>query len=240
MKTNRLLYNILAILFIYSLATADTTITSTALGISAYLPDNWIAVPAGDTCVTFSDTTFTYCSQITCKKHTINTDDYPSATSWTRAHFIAYLLVVQYSYDPFGAVLYFDSSAACTQDSLWAPEAFTEFYTIDTALGAWNEYMRYTESGACGYEIYAIGDTADMKQNIGMYMAIIRMIRINDKAALLINAGLDFPRNSFFIEKATAPSGIFDLLGKKRRVTSNLLNGIYFRPETQRIRLMIR
>ncbi|MBN1576803.1 MAG: hypothetical protein JW913_09640 [Chitinispirillaceae bacterium] len=240
MKITRLLLCSIAALLCYSRAAADTTITSTAMGISAYLPDNWVAVTAGDTGITFQDTTFVYRSQITCKKHAITADDYASATGWTRAHFIAYLLVAQYSYDPFGAVLYFDSSAACMQDSLWAPEAFTEFYTIDTVLGAWNEYMRYTEAGSNGYEIYAIGDTADMKQNIGMYMGMIRMIDIDKSANMMSPVRRNFPRNSFMIEKTASSSGIFDLLGKKRGATGNLLNGIYYRPETRRLRLTVR
>jgi hypothetical protein len=240
MNSKYLIVGILALTLFYSDAAADTTITSSTLGISAYLPDNWVAAPAGDTCITFIDTTFTYRSQITCKKHPIVADDYASATSWTRAHFIAYLLVVQYSYDPFGAVLYYDSSAACTQDSFWAPEAFTEFYTVDTALGAWNEYMRYTEAGSNGYEIYAIGDTADMKLNIGMYMAMIRFINIDKRTASTNVADRHFSGHPLTMARTPAVSGMFDLLGKKRSVENIRLNGIYYRPEIQRIQLKVR
>ena len=240
MKFAHLGIGVLAITLFYTGAMADTTVTGTALGISVYLPDNWTAVQEGDTCMTFSDTTFMYRSQITCKKQVIASADYPLATSWTRSHFIAYLLVVQYSYDPFGAVLYFDSSSASTQGSLWAPEAFTEFYTLDTVLGAWNEYMRYTETGSCGYEIYAIGDTADMKQNIGMYMAIIRMIQLGNLANAVDVVQRNFPRASFTMANAPASSGIVDLLGKRRGVKSVLLNGVYYRPETGKMLLTVK
>jgi hypothetical protein len=220
-----------------------STVTSAGIGISAYLPDNWIAVTEGDTAMTLSDTTYAYKSQITCRKHIINVADYPSAGSWTRSHFIAYLLVVQYSYDPFGAVLYFDSSAACRQDSLWAPEAFTEFYTLDTVLGAWNEYMQYTEAGSNGYEIYAIGDTADMKQNIGMYMAIISMMTIdgNTNKVAIANPARSAQRQvAFTVANGGVSPSVFDLLGKKRIVKNGLFNGVYCRPGIGKIGLEIK
>ena len=240
MKITNFIIGVLASTLLFANSIADTTITNSAIGISAYLPDNWTASQASDTGIFFSDTTFTYRSQIVIKKYPINQADYPSATDWTRAHFIGYLLVVQYSFDPFGAVLYFDSSATCKQDSLWAPEAFSEFYTIDTVLGAWDEYIRFTESGSNGYEIYAIGDTADMKQNIGLYMAIIRFVHIDKKNNQATAAGRNLLCHSFTIAQAPVSSATFDLLGKKRGLHSVSANGIYYRPEFGRIQVKVK
>ncbi len=239
MKIGSLMTVIIAAVILQGEVKADTTITSTPLGISAYLPDNWIATTAGDTAITFMDTTFTYRSQITCKKQTINATDYPSEESWTRAHFIAYLLIVQYSYDPFGAVLYFDSSETCKQDSLWAPEAFSEFFTIDTALGTWNEYVRYTVSGSNGYQIYAIGDTADMKLNIGMYMAIINMIEFTNSVHTITGSHIASQPARCPVRQS-ACAGTFDLLGKKQAVRHRFLSGFCYETHTGKIRLRIK
>jgi hypothetical protein len=220
---------------------ADTTIVNTTMGISAYLPSNWIATQVSDSHVTFNDTTFTYNSQIVIKKHNINVTDYPSATNWTRAHFIAYLMVVQYSYDPFGAILYFDSTSNSQQDSLWAPEAFSEFYTIDTSLGSWNEYMSFTESGSCGYELYAIGDTTDMKQNIGTYMAIIRLIQIENKSSQITIANkIPLRKTIVPAQNTISPSVIYNLMGKRCLSVTNGPNGIYYKPSAASLQIKVK
>ncbi|MDD5674042.1 MAG: hypothetical protein PHC61_07765 [Chitinivibrionales bacterium] len=229
-----------AILAIQSFAAADMTVTNTSLGISAYLPDNWIVTQVNDSYVTFTDTTFTYGSQIAIKKFTRNPADYLLPNDWTRAHVIAHLLVAQYSYDPFGAVLYFDSSATCVQDSLWAPELFCEFYTIDTNLGSWDEYMRYVAVGNYGYELYALGDTADMKQNIGMYMAIIRFVHFTRSSATVLTQAPATMRRSFAAARAGQPaSDMYDILGK-RVPERHRANGIYYRPASASLTIKVK
>ena len=229
-----------ALILFQGVLIADTTITNTALGFSAYLPDNWIATQVNDTHAVFNDTTFTYRSQVVIKRHLRNVADFSQPTDWTRAHFIAYLLVVQYSWDPFGAVLYFDSTANCKQDSLWAPEAFSEFYTIDTILGSWDEYMRYTASGDYGYELYAIGDTADMKKNIGMYMAIIRYIHLNSQPSAVTVVDHNALRSSFAVTRAALSRGYCNLQGKSCISVRNRSNGIYYQPNSASLQIKVK
>jgi hypothetical protein len=211
---------------------ADTTITNSSIGFSAYLPANWTAVQVSDSQVKLYDTTYSFRSQIMIKKHLRSTVDFPVSLDWTRAHFIAYLLVTQYSYDPFGAVLYFDSSSNTTQNTQWAPEAFSEFYTIDTETGSWNEYIRFTESNSYGYELYAIGDTTDMKQNIGTYAAIIKMITINDLPVSVV-ANVRSPQYRHTVStKSIQNTGIYTLTGKRCNGTSLNAAACYMRTRT--------
>jgi hypothetical protein len=132
-------------------------------------------------------------------------------------------------------VLYFDSSATCMQDSLWAPEAFSQFYALDTQVGAWNEYMRFAAAAQYGYELYAIGDTTDMKANVGLYVAIIRFVKILNKDLVTL---LHFPaphrgRSVSYLEMPMASSltRITDLLGKRIVSRAKIPAGVYCMPE---------
>lgn len=238
MNYKHIITTILTLALLSTVTSADTTISSADLGISAYLPDNWIATSIGDSALFLSDTTFTYRSQIVVKKHPVNTIDYSTAGEWTRAHFIAYMLVVKYSYDPFGAVLYYDSSATATQDSLWSPEAFSEFYSLDTLLDSWNEYIRYTESGTNGYELYAIGDTADMRANAGMYMGIIRLIKF-DKSSITrtVLPHQTVLHSTLPLSRTGTTSGTFNLLGRRIAARENMLSGVYCMAEKKVLQL---
>lgn len=220
---------VLMIIAFTIVTSADTTVTNTSIGFTAYLPSNWTAVQVSDSQVKLYDTTYTFRSQIMIKKHVRSAAEYPATLDWTRAHFLAYMLVTQYSYDPFGAVLYFDSSSNSTQNTQWAPEAFSEFYTIDTALGTWNEYMRFTESNNYGYELYAIGDTADMKNNIATYAGIIRMITINDLPVSVasIAPGLHYKRTISINPVKNA--GMYTLSGKRCQGASMNAAALYLR-----------
>jgi hypothetical protein len=223
-----------------SAAIADTTVTNTSFGFSAYLPNDWIVTQVNDSHVVFNDTTNTYRSQIAIKKYLRNAEDYATATDWIRAHFIAYLFVVQYSWDPFGAVLYFDSTANSKQDSLWAPEAYSEFFTIDTTLGPWDEYIRYTATNDYGYELYAMGDTADMKANIGTYMALIRFVCLNNQSSTVNIIDRNTVRKSFAITQAALSSGYFNLQGKRCISDRTRSNGIYYRPASALLQIKVK
>jgi hypothetical protein len=111
-------------------------------------------------------------------RHQIPATDFPNTGDWTRAHFVAYKMGVEHNYDPFGVVLYYDSTGESNQGSLWAPEIYCQFYSTDTTLSNWAEYTRYAESGDNGYELYALGDTTDMAANVGLYAILIRMIEL--------------------------------------------------------------
>lgn len=195
---------------------SEVTITNSVTGFMITLPDNWVCTQTSDSSVIVNDTTLEYKSQIVIKKYHRNQIDYPTPNDWTRAHFIAYLLVTDYSYDPFGAVLYYDSSSSCKQGEFWATEAFSEFYSLDTVLGAWGELIRFTSGGEYGYSLYAIGDTSDMKQNIGMYAAVLRSISIlqqnasiarNSKVKRIITNQANFDRSN----------GAYDLAGRRHK-----------------------
>ena len=202
------------------IAKADTVVSNAKVGFTAYLPANWICTQTSDSTAVFNDTSLTYRSQVAIKKYKRNKADYPLPNDWTRAHFIAYLLVTQYSYDPFGAVLYFDSTATCKQDSFWATEAFSEFYTIDTSIGAWDEFIRYTAAGDYGYSLYAIGDTADMKKNVGTYAAIIQSIKLSVQQSTVIVKSVPVQKNHVKLANAELKNCVFDLSGKRLLQTS--------------------
>ena len=166
--------------------TADQSYTDNSLEYTIFLPDNWEKnAVSNDTNHVFWDSSGNYPGTIGIVRHT-RTTDYPTADDWTRAHFIAYKIFVDNSfdtteqiwYDPMGVVFYWDSSQASTQDGLWAPELYSQFYSTDTALSAWSEYIRFTAFGPFGYELYALSDTADMSANIGYYAALIHSIQL--------------------------------------------------------------
>ncbi|MFW5785372.1 MAG: hypothetical protein ACOCW1_04220 [Chitinispirillaceae bacterium] len=211
---------------------ADTTIVNEQMSFSAYLPDNWTAAQVSDSSVLLYDTTGYYKSDINIKRYYRSSADFPTPEDWTRAHFIAYLLVVENSWDPFGSVLYFDSIQS-TQSSLWAPEAFCEFYTIDTALGSWDEYMRYTANGDYGYEIYAIGDTSDMKNNFGFYSAIIQQIEIGPGLSNVRSPKRTDRYGRFNISSSRLPSGVYDLRGKRHLPAVRKPKGAYLLPSRE-------
>ncbi len=237
MKTQHYII-VFAILLLTVCISADTTFVNEALNFSAYFPDNWAASQITEDHVTFHDTTGTCSSQITIKRYLRNPDDFATSEDWTRAHFIAYLLVVRYSWDPFGAILYYDSTINSVQGTLWAPEAFCEFYSVDTSLGSWNEYIRYTAQGDYGYEIYAIGDTTDMEKNIGLYSAIIQLIDIEPTVHIY--------RPNFTVSKSaanfTSPKSIvYDLKGKRQSyLSSKYPSGVYIRPSAATLNIKVR
>jgi len=220
-KKMKRIISITSIIILFSLILqADTTISNNDIGFTINLPVNWVYTRISDSTVIFNDTSLTYQSQITIKKFHRNSSDYPTPDDWTRAHFIAYLMVTNYSYDPFGAVLYYDSTATCKQNSFWATEAFSEFYPLDTVLGAWNEFIRFTSTGDYGYSLYAIGDTSDMKVHIGMYAAMIQSIELTDQSATSVFKVIPSKKIKIASENSAMKIGIFDLLGKRRLSTA--------------------
>jgi hypothetical protein len=170
---------------------ADTLIVHTGLEYRVYLPDDWVLEEASDSQHYFFDTTGAFASWLSIVRYDRSAADFPAPEDWTRAYFIAYKLVAQYSVDPWGAVLYYDSSATSTQGALWAPEAYAMFFALDTAVGGWSEYTRFTASGAYGYELYALGDTADMLTNLATYAAILQ--------------GIDLPGSDVAVEYRQRP-----------------------------------
>jgi hypothetical protein len=208
---------------------ADTTIVDYRDNYSIYLPDNWIRDAASDSQCFFVDTTFGYPALLSLKRYSLDTAEFASGDEWISSHFIAYKLSVQYSVDPAGVVLYSNADSTVRQGSVHAAEAYSVFYSYDTSVGAWAEYVRYTACPGYGYELYAISDTGDMSANIGYYAAILQSIRFLSTARVA---------RPFIFQKVArqAQNAMtqyrFDPLGREIRapnVSRYLSSGVYFR-----------
>jgi hypothetical protein len=171
----------LAILGIVTLANGIGRIhVNDMLDYSIYLPENWKHKAASDSQDFFYDSSLVYDGNVSLVRHTMDTVFHTPA-EWARAFFIAYKMYVDYH--PYGVVLFYDSSQSAKLDGQWAPEMYIRFYD-DTANYAWDEYVRFTAVTGYGYELYAIGDTSDMKANVGLYGAIIQSIEFQRATGL--------------------------------------------------------
>ncbi len=164
-------------------AAADTTFFSTAMEYSIYLPGNWVINNSSDTAHYFYDTTATYDAFLFISRTPIKSAEYNTPEEWTRAHYLAYELLVQNSYDPWGVVLYSDSSANKSIGNLWAPLTYSHFVSTDSSLGNWREYVRFTATDHYGYEISVLSDTADMQANLGVYALMLDSMKIHASSA---------------------------------------------------------
>jgi len=92
--------------------------------------------------------------------------------------------------------------------------------------------MRFTESNSYGYELYAIGDTTDMKNNIGTYAGIIRMITINDLPVSVMSIA-PIPQYKRMVSiKPQKNTGLYTLTGKRCTGTSINATALYMRAST--------
>jgi hypothetical protein len=210
--------------FIY----ADTTIVDIKGKYSVYLPDDWVRVVTSDSEHFFVDTTYRYPALLSLRRYAIDSTAYTSGDEWIRSYFIAYKLSVQYSVDPAGVVLYSSADSTVKQGSLWAAEAYSMFFSYDTTVGAWAEYVRFTACGS-GYELYAISDTGDMSGNIGLYAAILQSIRFSPSAP--VRTPFIFRSVARNVQNAMTPY-LYDPLGRAiaiRGVSRYLSSGMYLR-----------
>jgi hypothetical protein len=162
-------------------------------------------------------------------KYAIDTTLFASSDAWTGAYFTAYKFSVEYSVDPEGVVLYSSNDSTVRQGSLPAAEAYSVFFSYDTSIGAWAEYLRFTACGFSGYELDAISDTGDMSANIGYYAAILQSIRF--LSASHVKMPFAFRGAARRIQAAMTPY-IYDPLGREIRAQSDprfLSSGIFFR-----------
>jgi hypothetical protein len=206
---------------------ADTTLVDNQLNYSVYLPANWVREVKSDSEHIFVDTTYFYPAELSFNRYTIDSTLYKTADEWTQAHFLGYKLTVQYSVDPAGVVLYSNSDTSVKQGSLQAAEAYSIFFSSDTSIGSWAEYIRFTACGQWGYELYAISDTADMSKNIGLYAAILQSITIAPSDHVV--SPPTFRRSVRTAETVLSPL-ICDPLGRDIRFPEafrNLAPGIY-------------
>jgi len=156
----------------------DTVLVDNNFKYKLYLPNNWIREIKNDSVHFFVDTSFCFKGLLCITRYLIDTSIYKTPTEWTLSHFLAYKIWVQYSLDPAGVILYSNNDSTVKQGDLPAAEAYSIFFSSDTAIGIWAEYIRYTAYDKFGYELYAISDTQDMSKNIGTYAAILQGINI--------------------------------------------------------------
>jgi hypothetical protein len=153
-----------------------------AFAYSVNLPESWVRIQKSDTHHTFLDTSLVYPSFISIRRHSFTDTAFEDGEDWIRMNFIAYLLSVQYSEYPFGVVVYFDSSETYRKSNHWAPEAWSMFFTADSTP-TFSEFIIFSEANGFGYEMYAMGDSADMIQNIGVYVSILDSIALPESSA---------------------------------------------------------
>jgi hypothetical protein len=174
-----------------SMLYADTTFIDMNLRISATLSPTWEKIDLSDSSCMFVSLDPTYTSNIFIVKEKIA--DTVTAQEWTQAHFIAYKLVVEGSSEPLGKLLWFDSSTTAARQGIlpsgyvWAPWLYSSFKSIDTSrIFIWAEYERYCAMGANGYEMYAIGDTADMNRHYAFYAKLMQSVKLLDTANISV------------------------------------------------------
>jgi hypothetical protein len=159
-------------------------VSNPQIGYTIGLPAHWglsQAKPAQDY---FRDSTRAYHGQISILRYDIDKSTYPTPESWSQAQFIAYKLSVENSVFPYGAIMYYDSSAAAKLGTVWSPEAYSVMYPAD-GDPTYCEYIRYAAVGDYGYEIYAIGDSTDMTNNLDFYAGVIATLKFSTPAAAL-------------------------------------------------------
>lgn len=206
----KLLNCITAVILVPFMLAGAETVTDEEIGYSCYLPDHWVKSEVSTTQHLFEDTSGTYLSMIAIIKYDFSEDTvFSSANEWTRANFIAYAFSVDA--DPLSIIVFYDTVTAKQNETLWAADAFSQFFSIDTTIGDWAEYIRYTASGTNGYEIYAIGPIEDMEANIGFYLAVIEGITIEEEVAIVSR-----PKNIVHTTVVTSVNrtAVFDLLGR--------------------------
>jgi hypothetical protein len=173
---------IFCIIMFNQLSFAAGIVTNEQMGYALFLEDNWIIEAVSDSQHIIYDTTAATAGYIGIVRHHYD-NSAMSAQEWSRTYFLANLMVARYSADPHGVVLYIDSSLQSTQGALWAPESYIEYYSLDSTLGSYREFIRYPASTSYGYELYAISDTADMSENVGLYAAMLSSIQLPQEEA---------------------------------------------------------
>lgn len=204
-----LLATLMMLFSIYSLAMADTTYTNVSCGYSIVLPDTWQVINASDSQDIFFDANSDGKTFISVVHHRIS--DTTLETDWSRFHYIMYLSVTQEWEDPWGTILALDSSQTSLIDQTWAPQAFAQFVALnDTDYDYWSEYIMFTAKYHSGYEIYAIGDTLDLKTNGGIYSQIMFSLTFSDASPVFKNVR----KPNFRIIANDFDKKTFDLFGR--------------------------
>ena len=186
--------------------------TNPEIGYSITLPDHWGQVTGKPLQDYFRDSTRTHHSQISILRYAIDKASYPTPESWSQAQFIAYKLSVETSAFPYGAVMYYDSSSAAKIGTVWSPEAYSVLWPAD-GTPTYSEYIRYCAVGEFGYEIYAIGDSTDMINNVDYYAGVISTLQFTSPAVGLVR------REAPGRRPGTPAEHWFDAMGRVRAST---------------------
>ncbi|KMQ50011.1 hypothetical protein CHISP_3100 [Chitinispirillum alkaliphilum] len=191
-------------------------ISNNQLNYSILIPHNWIVQEVSSEEHRFFDTTGEYRAQIGIVRHKFSNNDFQDSKEWTLVNYMAYELSAEYSHNPIGFVIYADSSSELIQpDSLRAAEIYARFcYLSDPAL-YWDEYIRFAATDTFGYEMYVIGDTADMARNVGLYAAIIQNIVLPAESAEKSNIRRFENRGASPSTTYQPAKQIFDLRGRR-------------------------
>lgn len=207
--------SIVVLLLILSprIATAATTFINSKAGYSISLPDNWYGFNESDSQDVFYSLTSGSKSYLSILHQKIS----PGTTEsdWTRFHYIMYLTITEAWEDPWGTILAFDSSQNSTVNQTWAPQAYAQFVSLDSNVSNWAEYIIFTAKNGIGYELTAIGDTLDLKNNGAAYSQILQSITFCTPSAVLKYAAKKHFQHQ-------TDNRIFDILG--RNIPSARLN----------------
>lgn len=153
------------------------TFTDEKIGYSVTLPENWVREIEDSTHHRFYDSSGTYQAVVALDCTDFSSQQiYTTADEWTQANFIAYAFITEA--DPFSALIFYDTVSVRQNDTLWAADAYTNYYDIDDTLNNWAEYIRFTATGRSGFELYAIGPLADLETNVAFYTEILAGIKL--------------------------------------------------------------
>jgi hypothetical protein len=211
----------LIILLSVQTITFGVTVSDSKIGYSIDLPQHWVRDIDTINQHTFFDTSKVYGSFISIEMTDFSNDTiYKSPYQWTKAHFLAYLLTIRSTVstlgipmsDPYGSVVFYDSSSSI-QSGLKSMELYAQFNSLLSSSGSWDEYVKYTAVNKKGYEIYVLGDTADMKKNIDFYIDLVNSIKI-DTAPASIRFHPVRATNTIVSTSIYKSDMLFDIMGR--------------------------
>lgn len=170
------------------------TISNDKIGFTVTLPNNWVTVKTTDISMIFEDTTNKYQSEIAIYRESFAGNTlFLTPDEWTRARFVSYELTI--NADPLCALVFFDTISIKQGGTYWAPEAYTYYFDIDSTVGEWAEYIRFTAVGTSGYELYALGPQTDLDSNLTYYSGLIDGFQIRGSNPVIQPApGRHLPR----------------------------------------------
>lgn len=204
----------------------SASFTDEDFGYAVSFPQHWVREKIHADQHIFYDTSGSYRSQLAIIRYPFSRSEYSSSRYWIYISYLAYRIAGEHSSDPAGIILYSDSSSSVRQGPLWAVEFYSRFFSMKAQLGWWSEYVRFTASDTVGYELYAIGDTADMAANVAFYAALLQSFRLPDERNASVRPPLFFPAGG--ARTGRSVSAMVDLRGKAlRKVDGRIPSGIY-------------